>query len=350
MTAIIGIGSLVLSIGAFVYAFANYRRFHRDHTQTFTEKYFHNIPTNDHPAVLGCLWNGGGISTAEIKATLMHLTDLKAISLERIDSDPIDTADVTVPDTKSNANFTGDDYLVIRNNATAPRLLDPIDVQAMSMLFDDLAPFAGGSKTNYDNQLSLSSLSFIAEQNLPQYRQAISKWGAVVQNTADERGFFSYENTNHRETIVGLGILILVVGGSAAMFATNEPSPFWTTVLITAAASAVGCFVLSTKMKPYPAEATAIKAKLAALRTWLTNISEQGNSMPEDAPPWNKLLVMAVILGVSNEVVEHLKATAPQVLSDDAVAPVYAWLHTDIGTASAGSIVDATFEAMKVDY
>ena len=61
-------------------------------------------------------------------------------------------------------------------------------------------------------------------------------------------------------------------------------------------------------------EAIEIKAKLEALRRWLKDFTRLEEAVPRDVVLWNRLLVMAVVLGVADEVIKQLKMAVPEVL------------------------------------
>jgi hypothetical protein len=61
------------------------RRYKDNHRPVFTDEYFRDVPSNDHPAVLGGLMRDGTIEPQDFTASLMRLTDEKAIKLDVVE-------------------------------------------------------------------------------------------------------------------------------------------------------------------------------------------------------------------------------------------------------------------------
>ena len=74
-------------------------------------------------------------------------------------------------------------------------------------------------------------------------------------------------------------------------------------------------------------EAIELKAKLDALRRWLKDFTRLEEAVPRDVVLWNRLLVMAVVLGVADEVVKQLKMIAPELLESQALSSTYGWYY-----------------------
>ena len=85
-------------------------------------------------------------------------------------------------------------------------------------------------------------------------------------------------------------------------------------------------------------------AKTKALRNWLLNFTHLKEAIPQDVILWNKLLVMAVALGVSEKVIEQLKVSCPEILEDPRIMPVYGWYYygDSFGHGNAISAVGST--------
>ena len=63
---------------------------------------------------------------------------------------------------------------------------------------------------------------------------------------------------------------------------------------------------------------------------------------------WNRLLVMAVVLGVSEEVISQLKMAAPQLLQSSAMASTYGWFYGGGPSMPMRSFSDAASKAHSV--
>jgi uncharacterized membrane protein len=85
--------------------------------------------------------------------------------------------------------------------------------------------------------------------------------------------------------------------------------------------------VAMVKCRDISREAIELKAQLEALRRWLKDFTRLNEAVPRDVVLWNRLLVMAVVLGVADEVIKQLKVAVPELMSDPAFMPTYGWYH-----------------------
>ena len=77
----------------------------------------------------------------------------------------------------------------------------------------------------------------------------------------------------------------------------------------------------------YTQEGAELRARCVALKRWFEDFTRLGEAAPGDVVLWNKLLVLAVALGVSDRVLEELAAATPREFEDDYVGGYYypAW-------------------------
>ena len=97
----------------------------------------------------------------------------------------------------------------------------------------------------------------------------------------------------------------------------------------------VDVFLISRVGKHMPKlsnNAIEIKAKMKALKRWLLDFTDLDEAVPQDVVLWNRLLVMAVVLGVSDQVIEKLGVVAPDVVTDPDFLPTYVWCGMGYGT------------------
>lgn len=87
--------------------------------------------------------------------------------------------------------------------------------------------------------------------------------------------------------------------------------------------------------------AIEIKAKMEALRRWLLDFTNLDEAIPQDVALWNRLLVMAVVLGVSKQVMEKLAVVAPDVVDDPDFSPTYIWCGAGSGTSALATSMGA---------
>jgi hypothetical protein len=79
----LGIGVLVALLAGAV-SVSKLSSYKRRHTPQFDDKYFRDVPTDDHPAVLGALLNDGEPTDDDMSAALVRLTDIGALKLEKV--------------------------------------------------------------------------------------------------------------------------------------------------------------------------------------------------------------------------------------------------------------------------
>ena len=128
------IGCGVLCVLLIAWALWSYFRYGKEHAPSFTDEYWRDVPDpRVHPAVIGRLWRWDRESQDDFTATLMHLSHSGAIRIDR----------GTYQDQKSfGRTETVEDYYLTRVPAVADAVENPIDRQALDLLFGPIA--AGG--------------------------------------------------------------------------------------------------------------------------------------------------------------------------------------------------------------
>ncbi len=314
-------GSLLSLLGTlvtFVVSTISFVRYRRSHKPTFDDKYFRDVPSDDHPAVLGALWRGGTPEGEDFTGTLMHLTDLGAVSLEL----------VTIED----KGFLGraktrKDYRLSATNKAADMKLSAIDRGAMLVLFDKIGRFTPGY--DHDNaSICFGDLEKVAKKKPERYHNAFEGWNAKVESAISSRRFFKSDRPTGRAAAVACatGAIALCMGTIFLMLWTEA----WTLcipLILFQVVSIVLSFVFAAKMEPISDEAIELRAKLEALRNWLQDFTRLEEAVPRDVVLWNRLLVMAVVLGVADEVIKQLKTVMPDILEDPRIMPTYAWYY-----------------------
>ena len=315
-----GTGALaaIAAVGTVVLALLKKRKYDRDNEPDFKDKYFRDVPTSDHPAVLGALFNGGSVEGKELTATLMRLTDEGYISLEKV--------------TTKKKGLFGDkvreDYRVTKlkgmprsSGSARDKATHTVDSKTLSLLFKTISD--DGEK------LYFSHIESFAKKEPELYHSAYEKWEGAVTGKYAERFEDGGEKGNGRGWLVLAGvidcILAFVVFVAYLIFEASVLAMIGLPLLLVAAA--VAAFVTAASMKRINREGIETLAKLRALRSWLTDFTHLSEAVPSDVVLWNRLLVMAVVLDVADEVIDQLRATMPQVLDDPAFMPTYGWYY-----------------------
>ncbi|MBM6774264.1 DUF2207 domain-containing protein [Olsenella profusa] len=312
------------AVGAVVYALVCRARYRHDFTPRFSDAYFRDVPTADHPAVLGALANGGSVESKELTATLMRLTDEGYVRLDKVTSrhkgllgekteeDYRLTKLRDVPDPSDEAGP------VVRTGLK-------IDQAALRLLFGR----AAGKRDEEGASLCFSELEDYAKRHPQAYSDAYDVWKGAVEGACLERFAGSGERVRGKLLIQVLcGADVVVLGAGALILAIAE-APIYVIVILAGMLLAV-CALLAwvaSSMKDLNREAVEVRAQLDALRRWLREFTRLEEAVPEDVVLWNRLLVMAVVLGVADEVVEQLKVALPQMLEDPCLMPTYGWFY-----------------------
>lgn len=331
--AVVAVGAACLAVP--MWAISRYRKRHRP---VFQDEYFRDVPSSDHPAVLGALLNDGDAAPEGFTATLMEVSDAGAVDLNY----------VQVPK-KGLLGGSRDDYQLVKNPSRADALQDPVDRAFMRCLFDEVAPLAKGYEAPADGRVALgfSSLKKVAKKHPDEFVRAYEAWSGAVERACAERGFFTGEPTGAGFCILTfvLGILAVIFGTAALIVFDAPPLAFLT--LLVPVAGIVTSFVVAARLKAYSAEAVELRAKLEALRRWLKDFTRLGEAVPTDVVLWNRLLVMAVVLGVADEVIEQLRVAVPEILDDPGFMPTYIWWSAH---GSMGSPAEAFGDAAASSY
>lgn len=330
---VVGAALVVFSLLVIFRARKRYRESHAPH---FDDKYFRDVPSYDHPAVLGALLRDGTPSTQDFSASLMRLTDLGYVELSR----------VTVPKRGLLGRKKGTDtYRISRTKKEvteqnvpaeardASREAAGIDRATLQLMFDVVARRApkvqleDGSSTTADDLL-VSDFEKVAQSSPQAYSDAYDTWKNDVFAACTKRGFFVDGEPSQRGKVIA-AVVLDFVGAFALVMASLGLgfTPLAVAIIVALIiAGAVGIRVVSGFVE-VSREAIELRAKLGALRNWLCDFTRLKEAWPRDVVLWNRLLVMAVVLGVADRVIDQLKVAAPEMLESTAMAPVYGWYY-----------------------
>lgn len=329
-----GAAAIVGGFGLFgiVLAVLKRSKYERLHRPQFQDPYWRDVPSDDHPAVIGTLVNDGEPGDKEFLATLMRLTDEGALGIDLVHHDKKKLFGGTKQET---------DYQLTTSTRSWRHALDPIDRGALAFLFDHVAPhtsafrhakeaasLSADAADDGNAVLELSEMQEVAKKLPATYTEALDVWRGTVKAEAERRGFFANDpgaSSNSLYLIAVLEFLVIVLGFFAFVW-LDVPWP-WFFLLLLPVVAAVVCVVQASRGKPLSPEAVEIRAKAEALKRWLEDFTNLDEAVPQDVVLWNRLLVMAVVLGVADRVIEQLRVSAPQVLDDPLFYPYYVWYY-----------------------
>ncbi len=327
----------LLTLLTLVLPFTLLARYRRTHKATFDDEYFRDVPTDDHPAVLGMVYHGGKVKDTSFTATLMRLTDLDAIKLE--------LTTFTEKGLFGNEK-TKKDYRLSKTAKLATMELDQIDKGAVSTLFSKIGAKSTKHKgdTSKTQSILFSDIEAVAKAHPGSFRAAYDGWKGTVEAEAAKRRLFR----SSRSTGMGWVILCAVVSGLLPFltFVLTSITGAWSIgmplMALQAGVFASNC-VIATRLKDISDEAIEIKAKLEALRRWLTDFTRLPEAVPRDVVLWNRLLVMAVVLGVAGEVIRQLKVAVPELLNEPDLMPTYGWYYHSASLGRAHELFSSTY-------
>lgn len=292
--------------------------------------YYRDVPTTDHPAVLSALYDVTETNRAFI-ATMVRLTDMGVLQLQHFEDDVALSLKQPLPEL-----------------APSPSKIDAnthtLDKQALDMLLKDLS--MSGDKDD-ENKLRpskdatmLSDLEAKAKNSPEDYNYTMEQWQGSLDRVIQER-FHRDRPDKLRALTTVLGVItcgVALVGGFLLLV---FDFPIVLTAIIAGVLGGIGYFAFKTPKKRLDLndEGMRVKSQLEALRRWLCEFTSLDEAIPTDVVLWNRLLVMAVGLGVSEIVIKQLQKYVPEVLEQPELMPTYSWYYL-YGDRSAFSRMD----------
>ncbi|MDY2777402.1 MAG: DUF2207 domain-containing protein [Collinsella sp.] len=298
----LGIKAAIIVVSAGLLGAALYLRFvkYRSPDPVFKEEYFRDIPSDEHPAVISAFMNRGKAGDRALIATLMKLTDEGVVALMM---KPSRREGLLGGRSKGGYRMK----LIDRARAT-----DPIDKSALGLFF-------GGS----GGEGKVRSLDDLSGELLERFKAEVE--GRVIVAGLDNKvpvgaraGFSTAAGL-----IVLLSFVFILLADDGLL-----SSDMLLTLFMGVVASAVSA-LLVVRARMYSPEAVELRNRCVALKRWLEDFTRLDEAVPEDVVLWDKLLVMAVALGVSSKVLSQLVELLPraEVDVDTPYLPLYWWCY-----------------------
>ena len=338
---------LALAVAAIVSTVVARRRYKATHTAQFDDKYFRDVPTGDHPVVLAMLATAEDAGPDGLTASLMRLTDEHVVQLDKVKlSKKKILGSKEVEDYR--ASVVGPIPLGTLGTPAERESARRADVAAVNFLFRHLARKISKpndpSYTGDEPALYFSAIKKYAKSSPEAYSDAYESWQSSINAEYLRRfsGNGSLKGTGHGIAMLFGALSIL----AAILEAFIVGIMFEGDVLLALGVAAIcgvcggiSLYLLSSKFfKDISAEAIETKAKVLALKRWLQEFTRLDEAVPSDVILWNRLMVMAVALGVADKVIEQLKVAMPELIDDPDFMPVYSWYY--IGHSGMGSPAD----------
>lgn len=250
----------------------------------FDETYFRDLPSNDHPAVLSALVYSGTVQDCAFVATLMKLTDDRVIKIKH--------------ETRTEDRFLGlgekkvEEYSI--ELAARERITDPIDLAAIDLYF-------GPDAKNGDE------VRFGAFQNQESVGEYMQSFKDQVLAELERRNLTNLAPDTFRYAPAALAALFVFGCIAFAIFTDGVNLP----LIILGGALAIAAAVIAERTNVHSPEAVELLNRCQALERWLEDFTNLDDAVPGDLILWNKMLVLAVAFGVSDEVLRQLADAVP---------------------------------------
>ena len=302
----VGLGSVVLQLIR-----AALRR-KKTPEPTFTEEYLRDVPNDDHPVVWGQLMDDGKLGSNGFAATMLRLADQGRVSLDVV----------------RDGDDEGDWQLTRSQAKSVPS--DTIDATAYRLLFETVPATLG---TKDGAPVLVSQINEAARIDPNEYLSAYNAWYLASRGAYRACGY-EREDIQQNDLLVGcvgiLDVAIAVVLGLVGMFLAV---PTWLLAIgvVLCFAGGIWCiwhFDEGPKETVLTQEGVDLKARLEALRRWLTDFTRLDEAVPTDVLLWNRLLVAATVLGVAREVVEQLRVHVPALFGNGSFV-ASSWVSSD---------------------
>lgn len=262
----------------------------------FTDTYFRDLPSSDHPAVIAAFMKGGEVGNEALVATLMNAADERLVLVERVE--------------RPRRGFLGgerveEDYRMVVDPA---KLADAsaIDRAGLAIYLPDGA-----------SEVSFREMGKAAKRAPKAFARRWDEFREAVTGALDERGYVA--STGSFVAAAGLTVAFVVALISLGCAVAAE-SPL---VCAAGIVCAVVGGITSCTFKRLSQEGVELEARCLALKKWLEDFTRLGEAVPGDVVLWNKLLVMAVALGVSDRVLEELALATPPAYDERYVGGYY---------------------------
>ncbi len=310
----------LIAIAALAWAIRMFLKYGKEYDPDFTDEYWRDVPSPiDHPAVMARLWRWNKESSNDFTATMMHLSHIGAIQINKgsYEKPGVFGSKMT------------DDYYLTRIPAVADTLTNPIDVKAMDIMFDDIA---GGA-----DSLWFASIQKYGKDNPETFVAAMTSWQGRVEAETNKRDFFEVKGLKVQMQMVSAAIVLFV----AAIILGFVLSNFFPLIFIIPVAIAL--FVIANYMPRRSREGNNLFAKSGALKKWLKDFSALDERPPTDVKVWGEFMIYAFIFGIAKEVIDALQLKVPELFAGDETSmgvgyvPWWFWYSSSYG-ASGGVV------------
>jgi uncharacterized membrane protein len=315
--------ALIVPLLLLVIVIALFFRYGKEYKPSFAGEYFREPPAEMSPTLVSYLMSMGTVEDKAISAVLMDVADRGVLRME--------------PTVLSKPGLFGshdENTFLLTLDASKWDKVDPLGQKILSFLFTTVAG---------DATLTISEMQDYAKEHAQEFQDGLNEIKAAVATEADARGFVERGGRTAR----GFSWFMALVAIGAAFAGTVMTESIW--LAAGATPVIIAMIVLSVKMTRRSPAAAELHAKYAGLRNYLRDFSRLNEAPPASVVLWNQFLVLAVVFGIAEQVIEQMKVVVPQVVSDPYFATTYWWVASGTGYGSPiGSLSSGFTSAASV--
>lgn len=298
----------------------------------FEDEYFRDVPGDMHPAAVATFMERhGSVPDRAFVASLMKLTDDRTVSMERT---KIKKKGLLGHESEK------EDYLLSVAAETQRAVTDKIDRAVLSLYFVGVKANTDGNKIR-----TFDGLRMYASKGSDTYSSRLDTYKSVIKADIEKRNLIASSGVGAMAATCVVAALLAIFGVFQLIY-----TDFNDANLIAFCASAVllvGAIAVGSTFRRYTQEGVELKSRCVALKHWLEDFTRLKEAVPGDLVLWNKLMVMAVALGVSQRTLRELAdAVPPEVREQDDFYdyyPVYWWCYGHDGMDAPSDALSAAF-------
>lgn len=308
----------------------------------FQETYFRDVPSQDHPAVIAAFMRDGSVGDEAIVSTLMKLTDDRVVELKPTSREREERG-------LFGSKKSKDDYALRMTRTADGGVTDAIDRAALDMYFSGSSWRMGENAGDDEYRArTFSELQDYAKDYPNSYKDVHDEFEAQVKAMYEQRNLVASTGAGMKGVGIAIGSVLLL--GSAMTLVVSDGAQANLIGLLVSLPLIIAAVVLCFTFKRYTQEGVELRTKCEALKKWLEDFTRLKEAVPGDLVLWNKLLVMAVALGVSEEVLRQLADAVPAEMREDVATgdyyyPVYWWCYPHHGMSSPTAALHTAYAA-----
>ncbi len=333
--------------------FGIWRRYGKEFPAESTGTACHKVPSSDHPAVLGYLWNDGTLKNRDMDASVLRLICQGVVTIERV---PMTAHAKGRGRAKRLAEH---DYRLTLTELVYD-VEDDIDLATLFLLFETAGVPVDGASCDEEERgglvpgmsMLISDVAECARQDAPGFYRRHKDWESLVTRRAKERGFFD-EDTKRVGLYVRFGGTVIIIIACVLLFLplfVSKPG------IVALGVTGLVWRAVGKRMRRRSSEGNEIYAKLVGLRAWLRDIPKLKEADMADVSDWGELLVISVTLGVSTRVTAWMRKIDISGISGgeagptgDMMASYLLWNGSGGAGDGAGKMFDSTMNDARTE-